>query len=263
LHEVSDERIYEIFEERGVYSNPEVLEWIRELLAEVKLIEENIARGRGALTALDIGTGGSASLFALLKMLRGCWVISLDTSVANIVNSRRKLREKEVRGEYDHMMQDAEHLGFRGNSFDLVCSVLTAHEISSKGREYEGKSRSFCEMVRVCSVERYVVIVDTCEEFHGFIRHSHEAVAEGKVSFITGEEVRQFMREAFPENQVKVKPFQSGSGTGFFIVVMRKLSAEDFSRMQDIPRRIAGLQTEIQRRMLDEYTRYLMDSNAT
>ena len=255
LHEISDDEMYERYEKLGVYAQPEeVFPWVKELLVEAKKIEAILQKElRDQLVALDVGTGGSASLFGLLKTLRASRVISLDVKTSNIVKSRLKLREKGIPDEfYDHVRQDARVLGVETGSLDLVCSVLTAHEISSHEREYEDKALSVLELDRVCSVERYVVIVDTAKDFHGVWKHRSEAVNKGHVSFITGEDLWGFMRTVFPQNQVLVRNFRSKGGTDFFIIVMRKLSAEDVSEYAAISNKMS----EVQRRMLVAYRAY-------
>lgn len=236
LHNLSNEEIYEKYEQLGIYSKPERFPWVRELIVELKNIEKSLQdEPQLCSIVLDVGTGGSATLFGILKNLKACRVTSVDLDKMNITLSRKKLREKGIKASlYEHSQQDAKSLGVGSDKADIVSSILTVHEISAKNREYEDKARTILELDRVCSVERFVIIVDTVDDFRGIWAHNPEALADSRISFITGKDLSSFMRVVFPKNQISTRDFEAEGGTAFFIVAMRKLSDDDISDISSL-----------------------------
>ena len=211
LHNLSDEEIYQKYEEQGIYEDPEKFIWVKELLVEVNKIKAALnVQISDLMLVLDVGTGGSASLFGLLKRITNCKIVTIDLNKNNLILSKQKLKSKRISPKLlNHVRQDARVLGFDSDSFDIICSTLTAHEISVKNREYEDKALSIFELDRVCSEERYVVIVDTAGDFRGAWKHREESLEAGRVSFIVGEELSTFMRLIFPNNSILVRDFQA------------------------------------------------------
>lgn len=265
LHNLSDEEIYQKYEEQGIYEDPERFIWVKELLVEAYKIKAAL-KGQisGLMLVLDVGTGGSASLFGLLKRISDCEIITIDLNKTNLTLSKQKLKSEKISPKlFNHVRQDARVLGFISDSFDIVCSTLTAHEISAKSREYEDKALSIFELDRVCSEERYVVIIDTAGDFAGAWKHRQESLDAGQVSFIAGEELGTFMHLIFPNNSISVRDFQALGGTIFFLIVMRKISKQDISEMRDLSAMFETIQkqgNEKLNRMLAEYKRLLKTS---
>ena len=262
LHNLSDEEIYQKYEEQGIYEDPEKFIWVKELLVEVNKIKAALnAQISDLMLVLDVGTGGSASLFGLLKRITNCEIVTVDLNNTNLILSKQKLKSKRISPQlFNHVKQDARVLGFVSDSFDMICSTLTAHEISVKNREYEDKALSVFELDRVCSEERYVVIVDTAGDFRGAWKHREESLQAGQVSFIAGEELRTFMRLIFPNNSIMVRDFQATGGTVFFLIVMRKISNQDMSEMRNLSEMFEAVEkqgNEKLNRMLAEYKHLL------
>ncbi|MGO8805772.1 MAG: methyltransferase domain-containing protein [Candidatus Bathyarchaeia archaeon] len=263
LHQFSDSENYDIYEQRGVFSSngPNAFPWLKALLFEVSQIQKTVMLNN----SLDIGTGGSATLYNLLCSTKLPWVVSVDIRMNTLFLSRNKLKEKNVdRQCYDHARQDTKCLGIRPNSFDLVCSVLTTHEVSSKGKEYEEKARAIYEMNVVCAEDRFIVLIDTEKDFRGIWAHLPQAIEKGAVSFITKDDLKIVLRIAFPQNSVLVKRVELEFGkTDFFVVVMRKIKQKLSFRYENFSKQIEEVMgmkaNEAQCRMLRQFQELLGD----
>jgi SAM-dependent methyltransferase len=88
---------------------------------------------------LDVGCGKGFLLYELTKAVEGIEVVGLDISAYAIANAKQEVRDHLVKG-------DAKALPFPDNSFDLVVSINTLHnlqlpELESALREIERVGR--------------------------------------------------------------------------------------------------------------------------
>ena len=107
-----------------------------------------VARPEEGMRVLEVGCGTGANL--LLYADAGCDVAGIDLSPAMIDVARRKLGDRA-----DLRLGDAADMPFPDNSFDLVVSFLTLHEMPPAVRTPVMK-----EMVRVAGEDGRVLLID-------------------------------------------------------------------------------------------------------
>jgi len=95
---------------------------------------------------LDIGCGKGFLLFELLKAMPGLEVVGLDISDYAITNSKKEIKKFLCKG-------DAKKLPFDDDSFDLVISLNTIHNLFC----YD-MLKSLKEIERVGKINKYVVV---------------------------------------------------------------------------------------------------------
>ncbi len=107
-----------------------------------------VARPEEGMRVLEVGCGTGANL--ALYAEAGCEVAGVDLSPAMINVARRKLGDRA-----DLRLGDAADMPFPDDSFDLVVSFLTLHEMPPAVRTPVMK-----EMVRVAGADGVVLLID-------------------------------------------------------------------------------------------------------
>ena len=103
---------------------------------------------RENISILDIGCGTGTQLALYRKA--GCKLFGVDTSQSMLEKARRKLGDAaELR------LEDASHLTFPGQMFDLVTMVLVLHELPAALR-----SAVLSECKRVVKADGRVLVID-------------------------------------------------------------------------------------------------------
>ncbi len=95
---------------------------------------------------LDIGCGKAHLLYELTKVVPGIEVVGLDISEYAIANAKEEVRPYLIKGT-------AQNLTFEDNSFDLVISINTLHNL----RVYDLK-KSIQDIERISKENSYIVV---------------------------------------------------------------------------------------------------------
>ncbi|NNE96654.1 MAG: class I SAM-dependent methyltransferase [Acidimicrobiales bacterium] len=103
---------------------------------------------REGMKVLDVGCGTGTSLG--LYHNAGCEVSGIDLSPAMLDQARQKLGDRA-----DLRQADATHIPFTDNSFDLVTTFLTLHEMPPATR-----TAAMAEMTRVVNPHGRLLLID-------------------------------------------------------------------------------------------------------
>jgi ubiquinone/menaquinone biosynthesis C-methylase UbiE len=107
-----------------------------------------VARPEAGMKVLEVGCGTGANLALFAEA--GCEITGVDLSPAMMDVARRKLGDRA-----DLRLGDAADMPFSDNSFDLVLSFLTLHEMPPASR-----TPVMNEIVRVAGADGKVLLVD-------------------------------------------------------------------------------------------------------
>lgn len=95
---------------------------------------------------LDIGCAKGFMLYDFMRLIPGINVSGVDISKYAIVNAKKEVKE--------HLqVADAMHLPFEDNSFDLVISITTLHNLDKEGMKIALK-----EIMRVTKKDAFITL---------------------------------------------------------------------------------------------------------
>ena len=118
--------------------------------AVLRKIGLKICPPRAGMKALEVGCGTGTNLS--LYENAGCDVFGIDLSPAMLEVASRKLSERA-----DLRLADAAEMPYADDSFDLVTSFLTLHEMPAAIR-----GDVMAEMVRVVNRDGRLLLIDYC-----------------------------------------------------------------------------------------------------
>ncbi len=121
-----------------------------------------IVRWRGNETVLDVGTGRALLAIGAAKRLRSGTVVAIDdwqaagSSGNTLETAQRNLELARVHDRVELRSDDARHIAFVDNSFDVVLSLHYLHSIE----DASGRARACYEIARVLKPQGIAVIAD-------------------------------------------------------------------------------------------------------
>jgi uncharacterized protein YbaR (Trm112 family)/ubiquinone/menaquinone biosynthesis C-methylase UbiE len=240
------------YEKDGFFLEEKRPPWIDLLMTGVRGTLQKSIKGTGEnFLLLDVGTGGSLTLYWLLKTFEKIFALSIDIRPSTIASSQSILSRKGIPDRsYDYALVDATEMGLFRNQFDIVSAALSVHEMSKKGSEYEKIGKCVGEMVDVCVDQGSIFVLDmeTDARLAKEYRHRQEEIEGGDVSFPGEVAMKEFLEKRYP-NSYKVGAnwnYVSAGGTSFYLISMRKLP-EDLSMLMKTMERT---HTDIVKRML-------------